>query len=251
MNLASGRFTQQDSFAGFENHPISLHKYAYANSSPSMLTDPSGNFSLVEASAVNNIVGHLSEFNVSSGFDLGNKLANPESDAPSFEGWSIVFSMIPGAVRVGAGLTQKLKFVANAKAGRGWVKALKGTEPKEIRASEFLADHFGATVIARGQAAGADLYIAGKRWELKSAYDGKPVERCGKDHRCRQASRRYASGRRCPRFFTRSSRCRSCLLRSSAKISKRWIQSAAVGVFSHSAGWHGLYEALNDDRRST
>lgn len=95
MNPGNGRFTQQDSWSGVDRDPPSINKYVYANSSASMLTDPSGNFSLGEASAVNNIVGHLSEFNVSSGFDLGNKLANPESDAPSFEGWSMLASMIP------------------------------------------------------------------------------------------------------------------------------------------------------------
>lgn len=49
MNPASGRFTQQDSFAGFDSDPLSLHKYNYANSAPTIYVDPSGNISsLVE-----------------------------------------------------------------------------------------------------------------------------------------------------------------------------------------------------------
>jgi RHS repeat-associated protein len=56
MSPASGRFTQQDSFTGFGSDPITLHKYAYANSSPSNYTDPSGNITLGQVMTVVTVV---------------------------------------------------------------------------------------------------------------------------------------------------------------------------------------------------
>jgi large repetitive protein len=48
---ATGRFTRKDTFEGFQEIPISLHKYLYANGNPVNGTDPSGLFNLAEASA--------------------------------------------------------------------------------------------------------------------------------------------------------------------------------------------------------
>ncbi|WP_255395950.1 RHS repeat-associated core domain-containing protein, partial [Motiliproteus sp. MSK22-1] len=41
-----GRFTQQDSWMGNNQDPVTLHKYLYANADPVMYTDPTGNFSI-------------------------------------------------------------------------------------------------------------------------------------------------------------------------------------------------------------
>jgi len=41
-----GRFTQQDTWMGRPNEPITLNKYLYANANPAMYTDPTGNFSI-------------------------------------------------------------------------------------------------------------------------------------------------------------------------------------------------------------
>ena len=43
-NQQTGRFTQQDSWMGNSQDPITLHKYLYANVDPALMTDPSGNF---------------------------------------------------------------------------------------------------------------------------------------------------------------------------------------------------------------
>ena len=59
-----GRFWTQDSYEGSPSDPISLHKYLYANASPVMYTDPSGNMSLGEMSlsiqidAINFAIAH-------------------------------------------------------------------------------------------------------------------------------------------------------------------------------------------------
>jgi RHS repeat-associated protein len=52
---ANGRFTQMDTFQGVNRNPVSLHKYLYANASPGMFVDPSGNFTLGEISAAINV----------------------------------------------------------------------------------------------------------------------------------------------------------------------------------------------------
>ena len=45
-NQANGRFTQMDTFQGFNADPVTLHKYLYANSDPISFVDPSGNIGL-------------------------------------------------------------------------------------------------------------------------------------------------------------------------------------------------------------
>ncbi|WP_257386148.1 RHS repeat-associated core domain-containing protein, partial [Tahibacter caeni] len=56
MDPKAGRFTQQDSFAGFDAEPISLHKYLYAGADAVNGRDPSGHMTLSE---VNAVVGNL------------------------------------------------------------------------------------------------------------------------------------------------------------------------------------------------
>ena len=59
MNPANGRFTQQDSFAGFDSDPVSLHKYLYANNGPVTFTDPSGNQTMAGTMTGVNVAGNL------------------------------------------------------------------------------------------------------------------------------------------------------------------------------------------------
>lgn len=55
MDVATGRFTQSDSYAGHNHDPRSLHKYAYANGNPINGLDPSGYSTLLETSEASNI----------------------------------------------------------------------------------------------------------------------------------------------------------------------------------------------------
>jgi RHS repeat-associated protein len=54
-DAAIGRFTRNDSFEGFQDNPISLHKYLYANGNPVNGRDPSG-FSDTSLAEVNTTV---------------------------------------------------------------------------------------------------------------------------------------------------------------------------------------------------
>ncbi|WP_325315987.1 RHS repeat-associated core domain-containing protein [Microcoleus sp. PH2017_28_MFU_U_A] len=52
----SGRFTRRDTYEGKLNEPLTLHKYAYANSNPVSFVDPNGLFSsLAEVNTAQNI----------------------------------------------------------------------------------------------------------------------------------------------------------------------------------------------------
>lgn len=57
----SGRFTNRDRFEGLTTHPVSLHKYLYANSNPANNIDPSGNSTLLETVAIAVLIGILSD----------------------------------------------------------------------------------------------------------------------------------------------------------------------------------------------
>ncbi|MBQ0775888.1 MAG: RHS repeat-associated core domain-containing protein, partial [Gammaproteobacteria bacterium] len=55
----SGRFTQQDTWMGRNNDPITLHKYLYANADPANGIDPSGHSGLFSFSTAMNISARL------------------------------------------------------------------------------------------------------------------------------------------------------------------------------------------------
>lgn len=59
MNPDSGRFWNADSFEGFNDTPLSLHRYLYANASPVDGSDPTGSTNLSELSFVQTIQGLL------------------------------------------------------------------------------------------------------------------------------------------------------------------------------------------------
>ncbi|MGB3695684.1 MAG: RHS repeat-associated core domain-containing protein, partial [Spirulinaceae cyanobacterium] len=56
---ATGRFTRRDTYEGDIEYPITLHKYIYANASPTNYIDPSGLFSAQEITAISSIIGAL------------------------------------------------------------------------------------------------------------------------------------------------------------------------------------------------
>jgi RHS repeat-associated protein len=56
-NQGMGRFTQMDSFDGWEHSPITLHKYLYGNADSVNHIDPSGHFSLGELGATIRVIG--------------------------------------------------------------------------------------------------------------------------------------------------------------------------------------------------
>jgi len=66
MNPSNGRFTQQDTYIGFEADPPGLHKYVYANNDAVNRVDRSGLFSLIELTTGQNLQNILKAYNVAS-----------------------------------------------------------------------------------------------------------------------------------------------------------------------------------------
>lgn len=62
-----GRFTQPDTFQGYDARPITLHKYLYAFSDPVNFVDPSGEIGIGDISATLRINGSLSTASTTSG----------------------------------------------------------------------------------------------------------------------------------------------------------------------------------------
>lgn len=79
MDPPSGRFAQQDSFAGYEADPQSLHKYTYAGNSPAAFTDPSGLMTLRELGAAANAGLNLANVAITS-FSVTTNLVNGNSE---------------------------------------------------------------------------------------------------------------------------------------------------------------------------
>jgi RHS repeat-associated protein len=60
----NGRFTAHDPWTGNPMEPRTLHKYVYANASPTMFRDPSGMWTLTEQNVVLVVIGILATFAV-------------------------------------------------------------------------------------------------------------------------------------------------------------------------------------------
>ena len=95
---SAGRFTQMDTFQGWMDDPITLHKYAYGNMDPVNHTDPSGYFSLGSLSAGMNIAGVLARAAISRvGLSVANFIVDDDVNAKATSsrlGATIIFGML-------------------------------------------------------------------------------------------------------------------------------------------------------------
>jgi RHS repeat-associated protein len=91
MDPASGRFTGMDAVDGATSDPTSLHKYAYANSSPVNRTDPTGLFSAAESMSVAMVMSTLASFQELFGLAVMDRFLNGDmgADTGSFIGDAI------------------------------------------------------------------------------------------------------------------------------------------------------------------
>jgi RHS repeat-associated protein len=70
----TGKFASSDPFEGYQELPISRHRYVYGNNSPTNYSDPTGNFSLPELSTVMAAIGYLTLAAVAYGGVVGTAL---------------------------------------------------------------------------------------------------------------------------------------------------------------------------------
>ena len=71
-----GRFASMDSFDGIMSQPLTLNKYEYTEGRPTILVDPSGQFSLVELEIVNKIRLDITKQQITAGYRLWWKAYN-------------------------------------------------------------------------------------------------------------------------------------------------------------------------------
>jgi RHS repeat-associated protein len=77
-----GRFTQQDTWMGNNQDPVTLHKYLYANADPVNNIDPTGNFTMVQASATFATLSALTIISQPAGFSLQSSFVNSNTNNP-------------------------------------------------------------------------------------------------------------------------------------------------------------------------
>jgi len=94
---ANGRFTQMDSFTGFDQDPITLHKYLYGNGNPINNVDPSGNISTLQSVGV--ALGILSTLVLTNVLDTGLNLFADAGDQISdkLRGAIVVLNLSSGS----------------------------------------------------------------------------------------------------------------------------------------------------------
>lgn len=78
MDPQTGRFVSEDPFGGDPNGPVSLHRYLYANQSPLMLIDPTGEMSIGQMQMALVSIGILSRMAVPRFASVVNRV-NPTS----------------------------------------------------------------------------------------------------------------------------------------------------------------------------
>jgi RHS repeat-associated protein len=89
-----GRFTQQDTWMGQNQDPITLHKYLYANTDPVNNIDPTGNFTMSSVMTAVNIVSTLAS-TAQAAVDIFQITSSGESVTATDVGFIILMSRLP------------------------------------------------------------------------------------------------------------------------------------------------------------
>lgn len=98
----TGRFTARDSFPGYDDKPITLHRYVYAGNDPVMYTDPSGHFmsaggAMVGASIRIGLTGLAIYGTANSGASFLRSLAEGDTEGAMING-SVTLLAVLGPV---------------------------------------------------------------------------------------------------------------------------------------------------------
>ncbi|MDQ7084568.1 MAG: RHS repeat-associated core domain-containing protein [Sulfurovum sp.] len=98
-----GGFTQQDSYMGNSQDPITLHKYLYANGNPVMNIDPSGYFSMMSVSGAMGIQNTLQNMKIGAYSNFTNVITG---------GWDgVSLDDIPALLRTLTGVRLAKRFL--------------------------------------------------------------------------------------------------------------------------------------------
>lgn len=120
MDTARGRFWSMDTFEGGVADPITLHKYLYANASPTFFVDPSGNRSLTEVLVTSWLVAELA-LTVYDFIDFAVTIADEGASATDkliSAGGILLGTLVPGG-GYGSGVKVTYKAGKGAKRARG------------------------------------------------------------------------------------------------------------------------------------
>ncbi len=162
-------YGSMDSWMGRSQDPATLHKYLYAHADPVNNTDPTGNFSLAGFAAASNVRVILGNTQADGGLTVFDSLVTGESpNVAKAAGFGVIASLSPGILKF-VGRKISSTFIGKGKVAFKTGRKFKPKQ-KEIDAAEYLAEKQGARIYIRGgnSAQGADFFLNGKRWELKT-----------------------------------------------------------------------------------
>ena len=163
----TGRFTQQDSYMGNNQDPVTLHKYLYANANPSNMIDPSGNVSMLSLTATIAMDSVLIGLRAYGAYQTASDIYNGEWESLAED---MVLSMVGGKL-IGAVYDRLSQFRVMQNMGRQFQRTID-------RLRCMFNSFDGTTLVAteNGLIPIAEIKIGDRVWAYNEANQSKSLQ---------------------------------------------------------------------------